>query len=215
MQKRFGLLNSYSFYFLVVVVFNALAFTAHAHTHSEGALNIVQDENRLVVSLVLSASDVVGFEHSPVTKEQKLKVDRELSKFKEPNEIFILSEPAECRLLDKVHILAGELLKQKKNSDLQKNPKHKNKKHRSKGGKNQQESAEGATHAKHDHGTPHSDIEVSYMYECKKVSELKEIRLNLFKAYPLIKTLKARFISSERQILFSLNAKNYVLKFKK
>lgn len=185
-----------------------------AHVHNEGKMNVVVEDNKFVLSLVFPAGDIVGFERAPKNKEEKLQVDRAISRLKDMTTMFSLPEEAKCKLMDQVHISAEVLLKVKKDFKSHNSKKsHKRHKHKDR---------------KHDHGdhkhvpqnsstTPsseHSDIEASYMLECQQISNLKKITVLLFETFPKVHKLHAQFVSEGTQTAMTLTpTKNiFVLK---
>lgn len=194
---------------------------ASAHVHNEGKMNLVVEDNKFVLSLVFPAGDIVGFERAPKNKEEKLQVDRAISRLKDMTTMFSLPEDAKCKLMDQIHISAEVLLKVKKDS----------KSHKSKKSHKRHEHDKTHKHKdhKHEHGDPkhvqqsssttpsseHSDIEVSYMLECQQIANLKKITVLLFEAFPKVHKLHAQFVSEGTQTAMALTPKKNIFVLKR
>lgn len=214
---------------LFLALFSSAQFS-HAHTHNEGALNIVSEDNKLVLSLTLPAHDVIGFERPPRSKEEKLTVDRALSRLKNLESIFKFPETADCKLMEQVFISADSILKKSasttkhkhsekrsknKETNHKKDHKH-NKSHKHVADKkHKHEHSHSHDHKDHHSDSSHSDIEVSYMLECKNLSQLKEIQVLIFEVFPSIHTLKTQYVSEAAQKAATIKAKTPVFKLGK
>ncbi len=72
---------------------------SHQHGVIEGF--IAQDEHSLLVEFHAPANDLVGFEHSPKTAQQKNKIQHTLTKLKNQTSLFSINKEAKCTLVEK------------------------------------------------------------------------------------------------------------------
>lgn len=174
-----------------------------AHVHGQGNLNLVIEDNKLVLSLTLPAEDVIGFERTPKSKEEKLIVDRAIARLKDVHSMFEFQKEARCKLLDQAFVSAESIL----NSE-NKAAKHKSQhKHKTKTKKRLKHTHQENAHAHKSPSSGHSDIQVSYMLECSSVSHLKQIKVLLFELFPNIQKLKTQLVSEEVQTASVVSAK--------
>ena len=57
--------------FMVGCIFSAQGHQHYHHSHGEGVLFVVHDQDKWQVKFILPAGDIFGFEHQPETAEQK------------------------------------------------------------------------------------------------------------------------------------------------
>jgi len=71
-----------------------------SHEHGVSTLKIALEGQNIQMELESPAHDIVGFEHLPKNNKQKAEVNHALSLLQEPNEVFILSSEANCKITD-------------------------------------------------------------------------------------------------------------------
>ena len=69
-----------------------------AHEHGSGGLNVVVDGNELAVELRMPGVNVVGFEHSPESDEDKAAIDEAVALFSEPAKLYSPNAEAGCEV---------------------------------------------------------------------------------------------------------------------
>jgi hypothetical protein len=69
-----------------------------AHVHGQGKLNIAVEDGRLEMELEVPAADIVGFEHSARTKQQRASVAKARAALSKPLALFRLPAAAGCRV---------------------------------------------------------------------------------------------------------------------
>ncbi len=84
-----------------------------AHVHGSAKLQITTENSQLFIYFEAPAHDVLGFEHKPKSSEQKKKLLQAIAKLKKTNEMFELSEGAECVALKEAQI-ESELIDKEK-----------------------------------------------------------------------------------------------------
>lgn len=69
-----------------------------AHQHGIGHLDLVLEGSELILALRLPASDLLGFEHAPVSAEQHARLQQVQTILHQPHRLFELPEAAQCSL---------------------------------------------------------------------------------------------------------------------
>lgn len=146
----------------------ASGYPAHEpHVHGIATLNIVLENHDVHLALESPAVNLLGFEHAPVTAEEKTAFHATRQILTEPTRLFALPS-AGCRLVD---------------SDVRMPEIHSH--------------ADGDDG--HDHHEEHADIYASYRFQCSRIAELNEIRMDLFAIFPGIQQIKAQWITDRSQ----------------
>ena len=73
-----------------------------SHEHGQALMSLVIDGNKLVMELESPWMNLIGFEHSPETEDQKQLLANALGMLGTPATLFNLPENADCELLDVV-----------------------------------------------------------------------------------------------------------------
>ncbi len=68
-----------------------------AHVHGEGKFTLVLERHALEIEMEIPADDIVGFEHTAKSEEQKQKVKRAESELKQAAEIVLLPKKSRCK----------------------------------------------------------------------------------------------------------------------
>lgn len=74
------------------------AAAQHAHRHGAGSLDLSVEGGGMTVQLVLPLEDVVGFERTPRTAEERGRVEAARARLGEPEALFSVPSEAKCRL---------------------------------------------------------------------------------------------------------------------
>ncbi len=93
-------LKLFSILLFSVMSMLAIKVFAQAHIHGQGELLIAQEGTNWHISLVVPAGDILGFEHSPETEEQRQAINKLAGKLETNEKVFALND--ECSL-DKVN----------------------------------------------------------------------------------------------------------------
>lgn len=143
-----------------------------AHEHGVATLSIAAGDEGVEIMLESPAINLVGFEHAASTEEEKQKLADAKAKLEAGAGLFTMNSEAECSL--KEAKVTSALLG------------------------NAEESEE--EHADHEHeaGETHSDMDVSWSFACSKPSELHEVSVKLFSAFPEgLHKLRAEWITDK------------------
>lgn len=137
------------------------------HVHGIAALNIVLENHDVHLALESPAVNLLGFEHAPVTAEQKTAFHATRQILTGPTRLFALPG-AGCQLVD---------------SDIRMPEIH-----------SHTDGDDG-----HDHHEEHADIHANYHFQCLRIAELNEIRIDLFAIFPGIQQIKAQWVTGRSQ----------------
>lgn len=96
------MLQRLSIFALTLAMSTAHAESRHLslgpHEHGTGQLNIVLEGSNLMLELLAPASDIVGFEHMPVTVKERMAVRRVAAELAKAERQFVLPAAADCQL---------------------------------------------------------------------------------------------------------------------
>ncbi len=137
------------------------------HVHGIAALNIVLENHDVHLTLESPAVNLLGFEHAPVTAEQKTAFHATRQILTRPPRLFALPG-AGCQLVDS-DIWMPEIHSHTDGDDG------------------------------HDHHEEHADIHANYHFQCSRIAELNEIRIDLFAIFPGIQQIKAQWVTGRSQ----------------
>ena len=131
------------------------------HEHGSAVLNVAIADQTLSVEYIPPAANIVGFEHTPSTEEQKHAV-HEAVELLETGKVLIMSPDAACILAH------AKVEHEAESNDHEEHAKE-----------------EHGEHEEHeeDEGT-HSEFHVEYEYQCENMGALTHIDVELFKHFP-------------------------------
>lgn len=177
-------------FFAVIILSLTTAFAEeakHEHHHGDGELKISFLDNMVINAEIHAPAEVfVGFEHTPKQASEKKAVQDLFKKLKDPKNLFLLSDKADCKLnLLEPH---GKIFEGVEGVD-------------------QYPTKPGHVHENHD--GDHSDVEISYSIQCFKGKSLKGLKVALFKNLKKLKKLNVETKIVDSQ---SLEAKATQLK---
>ena len=159
------------------------------HVHGSGELNIVQEGRMLMIDLNLPAMNVVGFEHKPKSQKQKQALQSAKKSLNNGGELFVPTAAAACQL-QSVDVDSALL-------EIEHHEEH---------------------HPHHQHEdegeSEHAEFSVIYEFSCKKVAQLRDVKVNLFNRFPSTEYLKAQVITESKQTGMKLSQKNSVITLK-
>lgn len=161
---------------------STVLFAAPPHVHGVGTLQLVLEENSLSVELRLPAINVVGFEHAPNDAQQKAAVQNAVALLKDSGQVLILSDKAQCKIESAV--VTSELLDHDDHDEAHDDD-------------HDHDDAHDDDHADHDHA--HADFDVSYGFDCRRPTVLKQITLRLFQQLPRLERLDVDMVTTTGQ----------------
>ena len=146
-----------------------------SHEHGVGKLNIAIEGSKVAMEFIASGADIVGFEHSALTAEDRAAIRAALTILKTPLELFGMSTAAKCRVDDAHADIDGE------------------------------EDHEGHDHDKaHDHASGHDDHEdeaghtefhAEYSMTCVSPSALTDIAFGYFDVFENAREVEVQIVT--------------------
>ncbi|MGO1245964.1 MAG: ZrgA family zinc uptake protein [Oceanisphaera sp.] len=171
------------------------------HQHGFGRLSLALDQQQLVLELFAPAADIVGFEHTPNTAEQRTQYQTALTRVQDGDLLFTLPTAAACQLLDSQLIAQhqGDLEAAAHHHDDHPHHDHAHK-HEHDEHHASHEDHDDEHHADHDH----SDILVAYRYQCQQPQALTELSTQLFEQFTSFTHIELQGIVPTGQVAASL-----------
>ncbi|WP_417605928.1 DUF2796 domain-containing protein [Oceanimonas baumannii] len=168
---------------LTLLPFSLLAHTQHGvHEHGFGQLNLAISGQQLALELFSPAADIVGFEHNPVTSEERATFADALQKAQDADALFTLPASAGCVLQQAQHIENNEHAEHGHNA-------HDEHEHE---------------HEHHDEHA-HKDIKLSYSWQCSQPDALNQLNAaGLFQQFPSFNRISLQGIAPDTQIAATL-----------
>lgn len=214
--------------FAAILLFAACTQTAVAadkrqhgsHEHGTAKLDVAIEQNALYIALDTPAANIIGFEHAPVTKEQKASLRNGITQLKQGGALFITPQAAGCRLADADVESPFTSPEQHAHSD-----EHGHEKSHAKHDHDKHKHEEHGHHDKHDHDKHerhghehaaqevHADFRASWQFDCKNAGAIKQLNIRIFDKFPDMQRLQVQTITSERQGGTILTSSNPVLTF--
>ena len=155
---------------LAVSVFSAVH--AAPHTHGEGKLQILQAGSEWQLVLQLPVADVLGFEYTPTTANERKRYQNMQEMFLRFDDIFTLSNT--CELLDTTLESPWEVANEHDEHD--------------------EHDSEYESDAYHN---PHSDFRVAYLLSCQ--DPLKRIEMTGFAHWPSLQHVNTIWVTNKGQ----------------
>lgn len=148
-----------------------------AHAHGQGKLGIAIEKRTVEIELEAPGSDIVGFEHTAKTAEQKKAVADARALLAKPLALFKLPEAAGCKVTSaRVKLVGGA-------------HHHHGHSHGAKGA-----DAKGQAAAE-----PHSEFHAEYKLNCAKPELITSIDFDYFKSFPRAEALDISFVGGKGQ----------------
>lgn len=163
---------------LVLPVHAEQAAVQHdAHEHGMAALDVALDGSSLQLEFSSPAANIVGFEHSPRSADQKTAVTEAVATLERAGEVFEFPEDGSCELVSVS--VETELMGEEEHHG--------------------EERHEDNEHAHVDTEDVHSDFHANYRYDCADATTLNTVKVKLFELYSGIEEIHARVIGPSGQ----------------
>ncbi|MFT5390790.1 MAG: hypothetical protein ACI8PT_000978 [Gammaproteobacteria bacterium] len=157
-----------------------------AHEHGKGELNVVVEGHAVGLQLHVPAVDVVGFEHTARTEQEKAAVATALKRFSSTEHLFELSAAAKCVMTKAAASLGGEHTAHRKSKK--------------------------GNHGHADKQDSHSELLAEYYFECAAPELLKHLVVNVFDVLSA-KALRAAVVTEQQQTSIKLTSSNRTINF--
>lgn len=157
---------------LALALSSTALYAAEPHVHGAGTLQLVLEGGRLSAELRLPAINVVGFEHVPSDAKQEEAVKKAVALLQDARQVLTPPDAAQCTAAPGV--VESALLE------------HGQADH---------------DHDDHDeaHDDEHADFDVSYGFDCRRPTALKQIKLRLFQQLPRLERLDVDMVTATGQ----------------
>jgi len=192
-----------------------------AHVHGTAQLNLAIDGKNVFLELASPAMNIVGFEYTPSSEDERHTVHEAAEKLEDGGSLFEFSKAAGCTLVSAE--IESTLLGHEPHEVYDDKDSHgKEHDHGEKHDKdNDQHDARGKEHDEHAHdgepdhsavdnhgGAEHSEFEARYQFTCSSPMKLKSLTVNLFTAFPGFEKLETQILSSRGQTAPEMTARN-------
>jgi Protein of unknown function (DUF2796) len=172
-----------------------------AHVHGIARMNVAVEEDQLYIEFITPAANIVGFEHSPNTSEQKTAVQKAIETLKTGRKLFSLPPGAE-----------GRLVESKVETDIIQDSHHESESaYTHEPGDMHREVQEDTHHHEEDHKSEahehHSDFKSNYRFVCKNPEGLGYIDVRLFRIFPGIERIEVQLLTITKQTGQDLTSK--------
>jgi hypothetical protein len=158
------------------------------HQHGVAQLNLALDGHTIYLELDSPGSNIIGFEHTPVSDADHAAIDSAVARLKDGERLFQFDTAAVCRMQDVK--IASALID---------------------AGHDGHAHADEADAERASDG--HADVVVAYHFECAHPDRLNQLRVGLFDAFAKTERLNVQFVVGNRQGAEQLSATNPVLRF--
>lgn len=189
----------------VVIATNAWSETRQheAHEHGAASLNIAQEGAELMVMLESPAANIVGFEHAPKSHEEEAIILQSLNQLKQGEKLFVINKEAKCELTE-VALESPFDVDSEEHEEHHEHEEHY---------EEHDDHHEDEHHHESESGSVHSDIEVTYHFQCASVSALRQMDVAFFKHFPKTEELDVQMVTDNKQAGFELTAQKRLLAF--
>lgn len=160
-----------------------------SHVHGIASLNLAAENGEIHIELDSPAANIVGFEHRPSSEVEHAALDKAVAKLKQGSQLFAFNASAGCSL-EKAQV---------ESALLQDNHGHHQHDHDKQDDKK--------------HADSHSDIEVSYHFECSNPGDLSQLTVGLFEAFSGMGKLNVQYITDTGQGAAELTPASHVIAF--
>ncbi|MDX1303499.1 zinc uptake protein ZrgA [Photobacterium sp.] len=148
----------------------------NAHQHGIVEFNIAQDGQDLLLEITAPGADVVGFEHSPASDEQRQAVERAVDVLKQATDLFAFTASARCQ---QTEVLVIETLTA----------------HDSHAGHDHEEH----NHDNHHEHATHGGFSAQYTFQCADIKQLENLQVSWFKYFPSTEKIAIQAITETSQ----------------
>ena len=185
----------------------SIASAAGPHEHGVGNMNVVLDGKALLIELEIPGADVVGFEHKPKTEEQQRAVDMGFVSFKEPDQLFAMTEAAAC-VFKGVQVESDLSSGDDEDGDHGHDHKehgheheHDDHAHDDHGHGHDDHGHDDHGHDDHAHGDEeaHGSYRATYDYLCDAPAALEGIETKLFNVFPTLEKIRTQSVGPKGQ----------------
>lgn len=195
--------------FISLFSYNTIAKENHQHkphAHGLGQMNIAVEGNELLIELINPGYNIVGFEHQPNTAEQKASIESAASALKQPQNLFIINEEANCKI-EHSQVSSALMSSEKESHDKD----HEHKEENSHKEEHEHDYKEAHDHEHNGSEETHAEFESSYTFHCDNPEKIMQIDVALFNVFPQTEKLNASVISASKQTSKQLTKEDTII----
>ena len=191
--------------FLTLSLFNSVVTAEElgAHEHGAARMTIATNDKGFEISLETPSANVFGFEYMASSDEDHHTIHEAVEVLEAGNSLFLANESAACTQesvdIESAQVEAHDKAKHGDHDEHDHDEKHEKEGHAEKDehkdhdkhdhdehDHDEEKHAEKDGHEDHDHeeGSVHSDVDVTWNFTCKNVSEIAQVEVKLFSAFP-------------------------------
>lgn len=157
-----------------------------AHEHGVGQLDIAFDGSQIAMELHAPGADIVGFEYSAKTAQDRAKVDAAVATLARPLDLFALPEAAGCSVAQA-------------SASLESEAEHEHEEH----GHDDHDHDE-HNHDDHADEERHTEFHAAYLLECADATKANLITFAYFETFPNALELEVQVISDKGATRFEV-----------
>lgn len=167
-----------------------------AHQHGQIEINIVREAAQLFIEVNAPGSDVVGFENTADTDEQRQLLKQALQTLAQPDKLFSLTTAASCKLLTAsvTHNFATDS-------------------HEAEEAGAHEESDAHEEHEEHQDESGHGSFIAQYQFNCVHPAKLTRMSTTWFEHFPNSELIKLQLLSESGQSAQTLTHNNLQINF--
>ncbi len=188
-----------------LVLLTASAVTAEetrqldAHEHGVGQLDIAFDGDQIAMELHAPGADIVGFEYTAESVEDRAKVDAAVATLARPLDLFVMPVAAGCSVVQ-----ASASLESEAAQDEHTHEDHAE--HAEDGHKDEDHAAHSHDHGHDEHANKasHTEFHAEYLLNCADPAEATVITFAYFDAFPNALELEVQVISDRGAAAFEV-----------
>lgn len=165
-----------------VLAASASAHALSAHVHGVATLQVAVDGKTLFINFSSPLDNLLGFEHKARNEAERKQVQKMINQFYKTN-LLMPTASAQCKLS---HVdLHSPVIKKKTGASTHQHEEH-----------------------EHEEHTDHADLDAEFQYNCHYVKGLRDLKVNLFKAFPNLHELNVEIVSGRGQSATQLTPDN-------
>jgi len=189
---------------LIVFAFAAPAIAGEtreldSHEHGVGELNIAFDGGQIAMELYAPGADIVGFEHSAESAEDRAAIEAAVATLARPLDLFGLPASAECTVTQ-----ASAELETEDNDDHEAHEGADDHDHEEHSDDHANEHADEHAEVHPKDEASHSECHAEYMFDCANPDEINEIELTYFDVFKNARVLEIQVVTASGAKVFDV-----------
>jgi len=208
---------------LIVNMANSESRHVDAHVHGEGELNIAIEGNEIAMELIAPGFDIIGFEYTPTSDEDKAKVEKAEALLADTLNLFTFPEAAACKVTSaNIEMELGEAGREGDHDDHghgdhddhDKHDEHEHDdhdKHDEHDVHDEHDEHDHDEHSEEDKDAQHLEFHAEYALSCEDANAVNMITTNYFDTFPNAETLEVQLAKAAGSTTVELDETNTTL----